>query len=93
MPYPPNDYHICPCCGTEFGNDDADLTHEQLRKQWIANGRHWFYGNPPMGWNPWLQLIEGGQLDLVPFRAISAPSAGVSSKTLHAVRAPLLQVC
>jgi len=24
LPYPPRDYHICPCCGTEFGNDDAE---------------------------------------------------------------------
>ena len=32
LPYPPADYHICPCCGTEFGNDDAEFSHDQLRE-------------------------------------------------------------
>lgn len=26
---------------------------------WIANGANWFFGNPPLGWNPYLQLIKG----------------------------------
>ena len=30
LPYPPADYHICLCCGTEFGNDDKDFSHAQL---------------------------------------------------------------
>jgi len=47
MPYPPSDYNICPRCGTEFGNDDADFTHEELRDHWIMSGANWFYGNPP----------------------------------------------
>jgi len=59
MPYPPADYNICPCCGTEFGNDDAMLSHDQLRAQWLANGAGWFFGNPPVGWNPYMQLILG----------------------------------
>ena len=62
LPYPPADYHICPCCGTEFGNDDENYSHEQLREMWIATGAHWFFGRPPIGWNPWHQLIEGGVL-------------------------------
>lgn len=60
LPYPPSDYHICPCCGTEFGNDDADVSHAELRQRWIAAGAPWFYENPPEAWNPWLQLIRGG---------------------------------
>lgn len=60
LPYPPNNYHICPCCGTEFGNDDANYSHAQLREMWIAMGAHWFFGIPPERWNPWLQLIRGG---------------------------------
>lgn len=71
LPYPPQDYHICPCCGTEYGNDDFEFTHEELRGKWIANGAHWFYENPPDGWNPWSQLIRGGHPELVPFRAAS----------------------
>ena len=68
MPYPPNDYHICPCCGTEFGNDDAYVSHKELRAQWINSGAKWFFENPPENWNPWIQLLEGGHPDAVPFR-------------------------
>jgi hypothetical protein len=60
LPYPPRDYHICPCCGTEFGNDDSRFSHAQLREMWIAGGAQWFFGKPPQPWNPWLQLIQGG---------------------------------
>jgi hypothetical protein len=56
LPYPPNNYNICPCCGTEFGNDDQLVTHFQLRQQWIANGAHWFFGDPPVNWDPYVQL-------------------------------------
>jgi hypothetical protein len=56
LPYPPADYHICPCCGTEFGNDDATFSYEQLRETWLAGGGNWFFGRPPEGWNPLLQL-------------------------------------
>lgn len=66
LPYPPRDYHICPCCGTEFGNDDAEFSYEQLREMWIAAGPYWFFGRPPDNWNPWMQLIEGGRLEAVP---------------------------
>jgi hypothetical protein len=66
MPYPPRDYDICPCCGTEFGNDDVEYSLEELRNAWVADGAQWFYGQPPADWNPWLQLIDGGRPDLVP---------------------------
>jgi hypothetical protein len=56
MPEPARDYHICPCCGTEFGNDDADCTHEELRDRWILAGAPWFFGAPPPGWSPQSQL-------------------------------------
>jgi hypothetical protein len=67
LPYPPRDYHICPCCGTEFGNDDANFTVGQLREMWIAGGANWFFGKPPAGWNAWLQLIDAG-LRVVPWQ-------------------------
>lgn|SRR5215510_14415583 len=60
MPYPAADYHICPCCSTEFGNDDSDFSHQQLREMWTANGAPWFFGNPPAHWNPWKQLLDAG---------------------------------
>jgi len=59
MPYPPQDYHICPCCGTEFGNDDTDCTYDGLRDQWIFAGAPWFFGNAPANWSPWAQLLAG----------------------------------
>lgn len=65
LPYPPSDYHICPCCGTEFGNDDVEFSHEQLVQRWINSGAHWFYEKPPADWSPWVQLFDGGRLDLV----------------------------
>src|SRR4030095_7134753 len=66
LPYPPADYHVCPCCSTEFGNDDSDFSHSQLRDIWISNGAHWFFGNPPAHWNPWMQLIDAGLQAWVP---------------------------
>jgi len=60
MPNAPQDYHICPCCGTEFGNDDQERTHEQLRQFWISTGAKWFFREPPPLWNPWLQLSLAG---------------------------------
>jgi len=67
LPYSPSDYHICPCCGTEFGNDDAILTHDDLRHEWINGGVTWFFGNPPVGWNPWVQLEEAGYAYEIPW--------------------------
>ena len=55
MTDPPQDYHICDCCGTEFGNDDEERSHSELRWEWIALGAKWFFGDPPTGWNPWKQ--------------------------------------
>jgi hypothetical protein len=66
LPYPPRDYHICPCCGTEFGNDDAELSHAQIREMWIASGAQWFFRTPPDYWNPYLQLIKAGLVSFVP---------------------------
>src|SRR5437879_2755699 len=83
--YPPQDYHICPCCGTEFGNDDVKFTHEQLREMWIAGGPNWFFGRPPERWNPWMQLIEGGHSEAVPpirIRSVSPFFVGGSASTL-----------
>lgn len=55
---PPVDFFICCCCGTEFGNDDFDVSHQQLREQWIQSGMSWFseYTLPSPQWNPTEQL-------------------------------------
>jgi len=78
LPYPPADYHICPCCGTEFGNDDAEFTHGQLREMWVAGGAYWFFGKAPEHWNPWMQLIEGGHPEAVPSFATLRPEPGIT---------------
>lgn len=69
LPYPPAGYHVCPCCGTEFGNDDAEFSHQQLRDMWIAGGANWFFGKAPENWNPWYQLIENGYFLGLPFQS------------------------
>lgn len=60
LPYPPRDYHICPCCGTEFGNDDTTRTWEELRESWIHGGMRWFFGEAPRNWNAQAQLLSAG---------------------------------
>jgi predicted amidophosphoribosyltransferase len=55
-------YNICPCCGTEFGYDDASRAHAQLRDDWIKNGMVWWssYVEPRSRWNPLAQLKNAG---------------------------------
>ena len=55
---PPQDYLICPSCGTEFGNDDTLYTYRDLEKKWANSGYLWFsaYTHAPEGWNPIKQL-------------------------------------
>jgi len=59
---PPLDHTICPCCGVEFGYDDATKSHVQLRNEWIGSGLLWFSRATPApnGWNGWQQLALGG---------------------------------
>lgn len=56
---PPLDFTICPCCGTEFGNDDQDWTHEQLRNAWLDKGAPWWSNSQPApnNWNPIEQVL------------------------------------
>ena len=58
MDSPPSDYMICPCCGTEFGLDDEETSHDQLRMMWVERNFPWFsnYTAPPPGWDPVRQL-------------------------------------
>jgi hypothetical protein len=53
MPDPPEDYNICPCCGTEFGYTDAGVTLEELRAKWLSHDAPWFSAliPPPIGWS------------------------------------------
>jgi hypothetical protein len=49
---------ICPCCGTEFGYQDATESHEALRNAWVEKGMPWRSSSigPPPGWDPQGQL-------------------------------------
>lgn len=62
MDDPAQDYNICACCGTEFGYDDSNETHEELRKIWLEDGARWWSDarNPPDGWDFLQQLREAG---------------------------------
>jgi hypothetical protein len=54
----PRDYNICPCCGTEFGNDDAVATHAELRAAWLRDGLRWWSPTEarPEDWDPFMQV-------------------------------------
>lgn len=55
---PPQDFLICVSCGTEFGNDDADWSHAELRSAWMDDGFKWFSNStpPPNDWDPIAQV-------------------------------------
>jgi len=55
---PPQDFTICPSCGTEFGYDDACASHAQLRRTWLQNGAQWWspVDARPNNWDPFLQV-------------------------------------
>lgn len=55
-------FDICPCCGTEFGYDDASRSHADLRRAWRQGGARWRSRSspPPAGWNPAEQMKRAG---------------------------------
>ena len=55
---PPQDFLICVSCGTEFGNDDIDWSHADLRSAWMEQGCKWFSHQtlPPHDWDPIRQV-------------------------------------
>jgi hypothetical protein len=55
-------YEICPCCGTEFGNDDFSVSHEVLRQRWLDNGARWWseVRPAPPDWSAAAQLKHAG---------------------------------
>ena len=55
-------FEICPCCGTEFGYDDATRSHAELRKAWLAAGAPWWSqtDRPAPRWNAAEQLRKAG---------------------------------
>jgi hypothetical protein len=79
MPLPPIPYNICPCCGVEYGLDDAFDSHAELRNRWLEAGAKWF-SDPrlypmPSGWNAWDQLDESNYQYAVPRPEVLAAEA------------------
>lgn len=71
MSDPPEDYNMCPSCGTEFGYHDSGRTHAQLRSNWISLGANWWSSAVPRpnNWNPWQQMSNAGlRFDMPPHR-------------------------
>lgn len=68
--FPPDNYTICPSCGTKFSYSDVTKKHSELREEWLANGAHWqsMVVAPPIGWNPYQQLrnLEALEPQLAP---------------------------
>lgn len=72
---PPRDHSICPCCGVEFGLDDAGPCrlpeiHASLRRRWVARNAKWHSRrvSPPHNWNAWSQLIKANFFGDIPWR-------------------------
>lgn len=58
-------YSMCPCCGTQYGADDLDKPHAELRKEWVQSGAQWWSQNEPApeGWDANKQLQAAGFAD------------------------------
>jgi len=64
---------ICPCCGIQFGYDDAvggdpgkrNELYARWRRVWVESGMKWFSKStrPPIGWDPMKQLAQIGRRD------------------------------
>jgi len=87
MPYPPRDYNICPCCGIEYGLEDAFETYDELRDEWLLAGGPWFSeAKPyvrPANWNAWEQLDLAGYKYNVP-RPVGAVQTEIVSSNIPA---------
>lgn len=58
-------FDICPCCGTQFGYDDAGTPHSVLRQRWVAAGTPWYskHTSLPPEWSGRRQLETAGFAD------------------------------
>ena len=66
LEHPPQDFTICPSCGTEFELDDEVRSPEQLRRDWLRAGAPWFDPEVPQprGWRQYrLEELAKAGLD------------------------------
>jgi hypothetical protein len=86
LEFPPRNFSICACCGTEFGYDDRVLSHERLRARWIRKGFPWFDPDEqkPIRWNPIDQLLRAGYAsDLLAIFDFEDSAAEVASRDVQ----------
>lgn len=97
LPGPAEDYLICPSCGTEFGNDDFEYSHDELRSRWLDDGARWWSKTTPAppAWDPIGQVMRvmisihpvGGSTEIPtdlrvhPLRMQAAPSLRVRNRS------------
>lgn len=93
---PPQDFNICPCCGTEFGHDDFGMSQAEvnakraeLRWRWFEEGAVWWRTGTtaPTGWDPYRQLDEAGFIVQLP----AALRAGTTRTRLQLVTEPFVE--
>jgi hypothetical protein len=84
---PPQDYNVCPSCGTEFGINDENSSIEELREAWIKTGPKWWSVSDPQPeqWDPYEQL---GRLAL-PSGAVVATTAVFSVTSTTSLGQPV----
>lgn len=89
LEFPPEDFTICPSCGTEFGYQDTTRSHADLRRDWIANGLQWYsrVENPPIHWNPFEQLIKANHGADIPYLQGMIIKQAVSFAVLSSISA------
>ena len=56
----PENFNICPSCGTEFGIHDVNTSILALRQNWLSTGPKWWSSVDPQpdNWNPLQQLAR-----------------------------------
>jgi hypothetical protein len=62
LQFPPEDFTICPSCGTEFGYPDSNKSNAELRAEWVKRGSPWSSRviERPAGWNALSQHQRAG---------------------------------
>jgi hypothetical protein len=88
---PPEDFNICPCCGTEFGYHDVGHSDRELRNAWLKKGGMWSdvednHYPTRANWNAWSQLdMAGLPYDVPnPFRRVQVENVRISAKSVVA---------
>jgi hypothetical protein len=85
MEAPPQDYRICPSCGTEFGVHDVNASIAELREAWMKTGPRWWSPTDtvPRDWDPITQMEKAGIVVKRPAAKVdSAVSTSTGSRTI-----------